>query len=112
MLVRLMWFLAGICCVAAHAQYNAPRTSDGKPNLNGIWQALNTANFDIQAHTAEAAHIVAEGARGAVPAGTGIVEGNELPYLPAALAQKRANQEKRGWGIRPGTGRTTRWWWT
>lgn len=95
MLVRITCFLAGVCCVAAQAQYKAPRTSDGRPNLNGIWQAMNTANFDIQAHAAEAGHIVAEGARGAVPAGTGIVEGNELPYLPAALAQKRAHGEKR-----------------
>ena len=28
--------------------YKAPRTADGKPNLNGIWQALNTANWDLQ----------------------------------------------------------------
>ena len=28
------------------------RTADGKPNLNGIWQAMNEANWDIQAHTA------------------------------------------------------------
>jgi hypothetical protein len=27
--------------------YRAPRTADGKPNLNGIWQSLNTANWDI-----------------------------------------------------------------
>src|SRR5947209_7009035 len=32
--------------------YRAPRTADGRPNLNGIWQALNTANWDIQDHAA------------------------------------------------------------
>src|SRR5579863_1312085 len=32
--------------------YKAPRTADGKPNLNGIWQALNSANWDLQGHTA------------------------------------------------------------
>ena len=34
--------------------YKAPRLADGRPNLNGIWQALNTANYDIQAHVARA----------------------------------------------------------
>ena len=32
--------------------YRAPRTADGKPNLNGTWQALNSANWDIQYHAA------------------------------------------------------------
>ena len=65
--------------------YRAPRTADGKPNLNGIWQSLNTANWDIQGHAARASQIVALGAAGAVPAGLGVVEGNELPYLAAAI---------------------------
>ena len=26
-----------------------PRSANGRPNLNGIWQALNTANYDIEA---------------------------------------------------------------
>ncbi len=71
------------------------RTADGKPNLNGIWQAMNTANWDIQGHGAVAGHIVSEGARGAEPAGLGIVEGEEIPYLPSALAQKKVNWEHR-----------------
>jgi hypothetical protein len=63
----------------------ALRTADGKPNLQGIWQALNTAAWDIQDHAA----------RLGVPAGQGIVDGNEIPYQPAALAKKRANFENR-----------------
>jgi hypothetical protein len=31
--------------------YKAPRTADGKPDLNGIWRALNSANWDIQDHS-------------------------------------------------------------
>jgi hypothetical protein len=92
---------AGALCLAAipassqSAASKAPRTADGRPNLNGIWQSLNTANWDIQGHSAQAGHIVSEGARGAEPAGLGIVEGEEIPYLPAALAQKKANWEHR-----------------
>jgi hypothetical protein len=60
---------------------NAPRTAGATPNIQGIWQVLNTAAWDVQDH----------GARLGVPAGQGIVDGNEIPYLPAALEKKRAN---------------------
>jgi hypothetical protein len=75
--------------------YKAPRTADGKPDLNGIWQALNTANWDIQEHAARSGPVVALGAAGAVPAGLGVVEGDEIPYLPAAAAKKKENFENR-----------------
>ena len=75
--------------------YKAPRTADGKPNLSGIWQALNEANWDIEGHAAAPGPVMALGAAGAVPPGQGIVEGGPLPYLPAAAAQKKENFEKR-----------------
>jgi len=65
--------------------FTPPRTPDGKPNLQGIWQVLNTAAWDIQDHPA----------RLGVPAGQGVVEGNEIPYRPEALAKKRQNFENR-----------------
>jgi hypothetical protein len=80
---------------AAASGYRGPRTADGKPNLNGIWQAMNTANWDILGHSAAPGHILSLGAQGGEPAGLGVVEGNEIPYLPAALAKKKANFEKR-----------------
>ena len=40
------------------AAYRAPRAADGKPDLNGIWQALNEANYDIQMHMARSAMAV------------------------------------------------------
>ena len=61
------------------------RTRDGKPDLSGIWQAMNTAAWDIQDHSAQKG----------VPAGKGVVEGNEIPYLPAAAAKKKMNYENR-----------------
>jgi hypothetical protein len=67
--------------VSAQQRSALPRTSDGKPDLNGVWQALTTANFDIQDHAA----------RLGVPAGQGIVEGNDIPYQPWARAKKEEN---------------------
>jgi hypothetical protein len=64
---------------------------DGKRDLNGIWQALNTANWDIQDHPAGPGPLAALGAAGAIPPGLGVVEGNEIPYLPAAAAKKKDN---------------------
>jgi hypothetical protein len=71
------------------------RLPDGKPNLSGIWQALNTANWDLEEHTARSGLVVALGAIGAEPGGPGVVEGGEIPYLPAAKAKKTANFESR-----------------
>jgi len=65
--------------------YTPPRTRDGQPDLQGIWQVVNTAAWDIQDH----------GATLGVPAGRGVVEGNEIPYTPAARAKKDENFNKR-----------------
>jgi hypothetical protein len=70
-----------------------PRTADGKPDFNGIWEAVNTANWDIQDHAAHQGPVTALGAAYSVPAGQGVVEGNELPYKPEALAKKKENVE-------------------
>jgi hypothetical protein len=71
--------------------YRAPRTPDGKPNLNGTWEALNTANWDIQDHVARQGPVTALGASFSVPPGFGVVEGGEIPYRPEALARKKEN---------------------
>jgi hypothetical protein len=91
----------------AQAPYRAPRTPDGKPDLNGIWQALNEANYDLELHNARpalalrstaygqvpAAQVLALGAVGAVPPGMGVVEGGEIPYRPEMLTQRKENQK-------------------
>ncbi len=74
--------------------YKAPRTFDGKPDLNGIWQALGEAHWDLQAHAAQQGPIQF-GAMFSVPPGLGVVEGNGIPYLPAAAAKKKENYQKR-----------------
>src|ERR1051325_664638 len=82
--------VAGALPCAGQA-YKAPRTPDGKPNLNGIWQAMNTADWDLQAHAAGPGLVVAWGAAGAEPGGLGVVEGDSIPYLPEAAAKKKEN---------------------
>lgn len=86
--------------------YVAPRGPGGKPDLNGVWQVLNRANYDIEPHAARAAlatvegdfgpvpapAIVALGSVGSVPGGAGVVVGDRIPYKPDALIKKQENQ--------------------
>jgi hypothetical protein len=76
-----------------------PQRIGGKPNLTGLWQALTEANWDLQAHEARPGPSQF-GALFAEPAGVGVVEGNEIPYRPEALAKKKANFEHR-WTMDP-----------
>jgi hypothetical protein len=62
-----------------------PRGADGKPDFSGIWQAMNTAAWNLEDH----------GASPGVPAGQGVVEGGTIPYLPAALAKRKTNFDNR-----------------
>jgi len=70
---------------ATASGYNGPRTPDKKPDLNGIWQVINTAHWNIEAHSAS------EG----VPAGFSVVEGGTIPYQPEALKKRNENFQNR-----------------
>jgi len=70
---------------AGQAAGSLPRTADGKPDLSGVWQAVNTAHWNIQAHPADKD----------VPAGLGVVDGDELPYQPWAAAKRKENFDNR-----------------
>ena len=99
--------LLALLAIPAGAQTaRAPRPA-AKPDLNGIWQAMNEANYDLEAHVARpamavrpgpyglvpAAAVVALGAVGSVPPGMGVVEGGEIPYKPEALLQRNKNRD-------------------
>jgi hypothetical protein len=84
--------LASSRLVAQGPAYQAPRTADGKPDLNGIWEALNTADWDLEGHAAAMGPVASLGAVFAKPPGLGVVEGDEIPYLPAMAAKKKENQ--------------------
>lgn len=74
--------------------YKAPLTPDGQPNLNGIWQALNTANWDIEAHAPRSGP-PQFGALFAAPGGPGVVVDGPIPYQAAALAKREELRAKR-----------------
>jgi hypothetical protein len=76
--------------------YKAPRTKDGQPNLNGIWQAMTTAEWDLRAHAASQGPVLSLGAQFSVPPGPGVIEGDgQIPYLPAAAEQQKKNFAQR-----------------
>ena len=79
------------------AAYTAPRSKngDGRPDLNGIWQVMNTANWDILSHSQQPGPMYQLGAMFFVPPGRGVVEGDELPYQPAAAERRKQNFENR-----------------
>ena len=97
--------------------YTPPRTSDGQPDLQGIWQVLNTAAWDIQDHSGQLG----------IPAGQGVVEaGGTVKQqgqtrvcgdILAVLGQVRDQQQWRGVmiargqhqrGVRPSLGAAIR----
>lgn len=79
--------LAGLLLanVAVAGADTLPRAANGRPDFSGIWQTTSAADFDLEPHI---------GRRDAPP-GPGVVEGGFLPYLPAALAQRKQNFENR-----------------
>src|SRR5262245_34133236 len=85
------WVVTG---VGQDRTSSAAPTSTVRPNLDGIWQAMNTANWDIQDHSAQPGP-VQFGALFAVPPGQGVVVGNTIPYQPAAAEKKKENWQKR-----------------
>ena len=79
------------------APYRAPCSpyADGKPDLNGVYQALNTANWDLEEHSMAPGAFWQLGALTGVPPGRGVVEGGAIPYQPWALERKKFNYRNR-----------------
>ena len=76
--------------VFAQQTYKAPRTSDGKPDINGIWQAMNTADWDLRAHAASQGPVLSLGAEFSVPPGPGVIDGDgTIPICPPQQSSRR-----------------------
>jgi hypothetical protein len=102
---RAVFLLAASCAMTPisaqrPAQYRAPRAPDGHADLSGIWEALGTANWDLQDHPSQGGPYFQMGALGAVPSGRGVVEGGAIPYKPEALLKRNQNFANR-WKLDP-----------
>jgi len=78
--------------IQAAEEGDIPRTADGRPDFNGIWQAIGSAHYDVEPHAADFGPLPQTGAIGAIPAGLGVVVGGEIPYTPEARAKQQANK--------------------
>jgi hypothetical protein len=79
--MRLFVFLIAVVGAGGVGAQDVPRTSSGRPDLQGIWQAVERAGYDLEAHAA----------RHDMKAGQSVVDGGMIPYQPWAAAQKAQN---------------------
>lgn len=93
----LLFSIAG---AASAQQLNHPARVSGHPNLNGVWQALNTAYWNLEGHSVEGftkdpKEFWQLGAMAASPAGKSVLKGGgDIPYLPEALKKRDENRSK------------------
>ncbi len=79
--MKALFAFSAVAVIAPAQQIKLPRTADGKPNLQGIWQARGRAAYDLEYHAAKVG----------MPPGKGVVEGGTIPYQPWAAAKKIQN---------------------
>jgi hypothetical protein len=92
----MLWSSTSPVIGQSQTTYRARRTGDGQPDLNGFWQAVNTANWDLEEHGAQPSpYPNLLGAYLAQPPGPSVVEGGTIPYKPEALARRKQHFEKR-----------------
>ena len=102
----LLSLLSCASVLAQSADFEPPRLANGTPDLNGIWQALGSAHYDVERHMARpsmmlregphgplpAVPVLALGAVGSVPGGMGVVDGGKIPYKPEAAKKREENR--------------------
>lgn len=82
-----------LAAAAAAQEIERPMRIGDRPNFNGVWQAMNSAYWNLEAHSAEALDdFWRMGAIAAIPAGRSVVRGGTIPYLPEALEQRNENR--------------------
>src|SRR6266567_6252913 len=95
--IIVVLFMSVVTGIAQTPAGQIPRTADGKPDLNGFWQVLNTADWDLESQGGGPApkEGLMLGGVSAIPPGLGVVEGGKIPYQPSALAKR--NENRKNW---------------
>ena len=107
LLFRLLICLSALVISGFSYAQEITKGPNGKPDLNGVWQVLNTANYNLESHPASASmqlvegpvvpiphsDILALGAVGSVPAGLSVVIGETIPYKEKALQRREDNRK-------------------
>lgn len=89
-----IWFTANS---ALAQQLDRPATISGHPNFNGLWQALNTAYWNLEGHSVEGfpKNFWQLGAIGVIPAGKSVLKGGgTIPYVPEGLKKRDQNRSQ------------------
>jgi hypothetical protein len=94
-IVAAMAAVLALAAAPVCGQSRARRATATHPDLSGLWEALNTANWDLEDHSAHEGTMWQTGAINSEPAGMTVVEGGTIPYKPEALAKKKANYASR-----------------
>jgi hypothetical protein len=95
---RAAFVMMVACCASnmlAAGEREPPRTADGRPDFNGIWQAMNEADWGLEPRPAMAGPVLELGAAYAAPPSLGVVQGGTIPYQEWALAQREENYAHR-----------------
>src|SRR4030095_6077656 len=98
---RVIVFVALLVSIGASSRAPGATRQAGKPrvkayshpDLQGVWQTLNTAAWDLRDHPGQL--FPGLPARFAQPAGQGVVDGHDIPYQPWALQQQKENYANR-----------------
>ena len=90
--LALLFTLALFAGTASAQQAQRVARVGGHPNINGVWQAMNTANWNLEGQSAEATEFWQLGALFAIPAGPSVVEGGTIPYLPPRWSSGRGTR--------------------
>ncbi len=102
----LVLAVSAISGAGQSGEFEPDRLANGKPDFNGIWQAIGSAHYEIERHVARpsmmlrdgphgplpSVALLALGAVGSVPGGMGVVEGGKIPYKPEAALQRDENR--------------------
>ena len=85
MAVTVAFLIAVLPAVVEAQTFTVPRNQHDQPDLQGIWQAMNSAHYNVEPH----------GASYMVPGGTGVIidpSDGKIPYTAAGMAEREENR--------------------